>query len=99
MSAKKNDWMLYAFILKFYDQEISLHDLHEKVALFSGRDSSTRRIAAVISGHQKHGFEKTLIRVENKMIPMYSFNRNLPAIPPRTQKNWSEILLRSNRGE
>ena len=100
LSAKKNDWILYAFIFENVNSELSLEDLSDLVKLFHPRDSSKRRLAAVMAGKTSKGFVRLEpLRIDQKQYPIWSYRGELPEIPDNTRRNWLKILSRRDRGE
>lgn len=89
---KKNDWILIAFILS-KTGPISLNELSFQFSNWRMRDSSSRRLATIMSSHKSKGFTRVEeLYVGHDYIPVYAFEGEIPHIDKYTAKNWEEKL-------
>lgn len=97
LAKKKNDWILYAYIIQRAGGSTSIEEIKSKLTAWKKRNANSRRISQVMSMHQKKGFKK----VEEKRIfsngmerfvSIWEFNGDLPEIHRRTLKDWDQKL-------
>lgn len=90
---KKNEWILYAFIIEHHGGQLSLHRLAEEVGRWKKRDNRTQVIGARIKMNQSKGFERVGSNYPGgRYNPTYSFNGDLPEINRATLRDWLERL-------
>jgi hypothetical protein len=98
LGEKKNEWILYAFIIQKNGGEASLEHIKDKLTLWKKRNASSRTIATRINMNKKQGFEK--VREDwvqknqgfQRFVSIYSFKGTLPDIHKSTLKLWEEKL-------
>ena len=98
LGQKKNEWILYAFIIQKNGGEASLEHIKDKLTLWKKRNASSRTIAARINMNKKNGFEK--VREDwvqknggfRRYVSIYSFKGDLPDIHKSTLQLWESKL-------
>ena len=97
LAKKKNDWILYAYIIQRSGGLVSLEELKCKLSAWKKRNANSRRISQIMYMHQNKGFEKVEEkRVSSngyeKFVSVYTFKGSLPNIDRRTLIDWEEKL-------
>lgn len=95
---KKNDWILYAYIIQRLGGQTSLEEIQVKLTAWKRRNANSRRISQVMAMHKDKGFQKigekwtSDIAGYSKFSSIWSFNGDLPPIDKRTRQHWDEKL-------
>ncbi len=98
LGQKKNDWILYAFIIQRQGGQTSIEELKSKLTNWKKRNANSRRISQVMARKKDKGFEKIEERYVlttagySKYTSIWAFNGQLPEINERTLQNWDEKL-------
>lgn len=98
MKMKKNDWILYAYIIQHLGGETSLEELKARLAAWKKRGANSRRISQVMARKKSKGFQKVgekRVSVEagySVFTSIWAFNGDIPEINKRTKQNWDEKL-------
>lgn len=98
---KKNDWILYAYIIQKNGGSISFQELKNQVSNFKKRDCRTRSISNRLRAAKSKGFERTEQFWQGQTyVSVWSFTGDLPKIPKTTLNNWDALLsLRESKTE
>lgn len=97
LAKKKNDWILYAYIITRAGGSTSLEEIKSQLTNWKKRNANTRRISQVMAMHSKKGFKKieekrVSSNGQEKFVSIWSFNGDLPQIHRRTLRDWDEKL-------
>ena len=98
LGQKKNDWVLYAYILQREGGSTSIEELKSKLSAWKKRNANARRISQVMARRKDKGFhkigEKWVVGVAgySKFTSIWAFSGELPSINERTLQNWEEKL-------
>ena len=98
LGRRRNEWVLYAYIIEKNGGEASLEHIRDKLARWKNKTTSSRTISKRITMNKKKGFEKIgEAWVERsggmkRFVSIYSFKGSLPEIDRATLKRWDEKL-------
>jgi hypothetical protein len=93
LSKKKNEWVLYAFIIVLNGGECSMHQLSDHVGKWKKRDSRPIVIGQRIKMNKSKGFSIKEKKFNGgKYNPIVVFNGEIPPIHRRTREDWLNRL-------
>jgi hypothetical protein len=95
---KKNDWILYAYIIQRLGGETSIEQIQVKLTAWKRRNANSRRISQVMAMHKNKGFKKigdkwtSDVAGYSKFSSIWAFDGQIPKINKRTLQHWDEKL-------
>ena len=97
LGKKKNDWVLYAFIIESQGGSCSIEEMKTKLAAWKKRNATSRRIANVMAYNRKKGFQRIETRRVSvngieRYVSIWSFSGELPEINRKTLKDWKKRI-------
>jgi len=98
LKMKKNDWILYAYIIEHLGGQTSIEELKSRLAAWKKRGANSRRISQVMARNKDKGFSKvgehrtTIQGGYSVFTSIWEFKGELPDIDRRTKQNWDEKL-------
>jgi len=96
LGRKKNDWILYAYIIEHAGGTTSIGEIQSKLVAWQRRNANSRRIAQILGRNKSKGFVKLADdHQKNRRYgysSVWSFEGTLPKIDRRTKQHWDSKL-------
>jgi hypothetical protein len=93
LAQKKNDWVLYAWVIRENGGQIAFDELVNIISLFPKRDSRRQRIGQILGRNKRRGFlQLETNHIEGHYVSIWAFDGDLPSIPDPTERGWRKRI-------